>query len=270
MTQLAEQLRQELINIVMAIANTRKGLNKLQLQLIAVIAMVMDHTALFLLPHMKPYYVFHLFGRMTIVIMSYFVAEGYYKTHNLNKYIIRMGIFAAAAQLPFYLYENTEHFNGILHFIVDNFYSINVIFTLFIGLCLLAVIKSEQSWIFKLLAAFAAWAVTRHSDWGVYCLLWIIVFGLFRRQRVLAMCLAAAVVLLKVFVQIKPIVTILAAGGVVTNHSIIMAFVQLGGLFALIPLMLYNGEKGDAPRYGFYIFYPAHLLVLAVIMKFFL
>ncbi|MCH5212861.1 MAG: hypothetical protein J1G06_07590 [Oscillospiraceae bacterium] len=245
-----------------------KGLNKSQLQIIAIIAMVMDHTALFLFPHMRLYYTFHIFGRMTIVIMSYFIAEGYYKTRNVNKYIIRMGIFAAAAQIPFYLYEKTGEFEGVLHFFAGNFYSRNVIFTLFIGLCLLTIIKSELHWILKVLAAFAVWVVTRHSDWGIYCLLWVIGFGIFHGRRGLQMCSAAAIVLFRVFVKLKPLVIILFSGGAVTYYSITMAFVQLGGLLAIIPLMLYNGERGNAPRLGFYIFYPAHLLVLAVIIRF--
>ena len=245
----------------------KKGLNKSQLQVIAVIAMIMDHTACFLFPHMSLYYAFHVIGRMTIVIMSYFIAEGYYKTRNVNKYIIRMAIFAVVAQIPFYLYEKSGQIDGIWHFLAGNFYSRNVIFTLFIGLCLLTIIKSELHWILKVIAAFASWVVTRHSDWGMYCLLWVMAFGLFHERRGLQMCSAAAIVLFRVFMKIKPLAITLFTGGAVTYYSIIMAFVQLGGLLAIIPLMLYNGEKGNAPRYGFYIFYPAHLLVLAVIMR---
>ena len=71
-----------------------KGLNKSILQLIAVLAMVIDHTALFA-PVPSLYYIMHFIGRATIIIMCYFVAEGYHKTQNIGKYIIRLAIFAA-------------------------------------------------------------------------------------------------------------------------------------------------------------------------------
>ena len=41
-------------------------------------------------------------------------------------------------------------------------------------------------------------------------------------------------------------------------------------LFAMIPICLYSGRKATASRgvqLGFYLFYPVHLAVLAVIMK---
>ena len=53
----------------------------------------------------------------------------------------------------------------------------------------------------------------------------------------------------------------------VLNHSV----VQTVSLAALLPVFLYNGEKGRSPKspaaakaaqLGFYLFYPVHLLLL--------
>ena len=44
--------------------------------------------------------------------------------------------------------------------------------------------------------------------------------------------------------------------------------VELWSLAALIPIWLYNGQRGFSPKavqYGFYAFYPAHILVLSLI-----
>ena len=44
-----------------------------------------------------------------------------------------------------------------------------------------------------------------------------------------------------------------------------MGGVEVYAVLALIPILLYNGQKGagrrKAMQYGFYIFYPAHLLL---------
>ena len=34
---------------------------------------------------------------------------------------------------------------------------------------------------------------------------------------------------------------------------------------SLIPILLYNGKKGKDAKYLFYIFYPVHLLILALL-----
>ena len=37
---------------------------------------------------------------------------------------------------------------------------------------------------------------------------------------------------------------------------------QLYGLFSLLFIMMYNGEKGKSLKYLFYIYYPAHILLI--------
>ena len=36
-------------------------------------------------------------------------------------------------------------------------------------------------------------------------------------------------------------------------------------MFSAIPIILYNGEKGRSMRNFFYIFYPAHIAIFAII-----
>ena len=47
--------------------------------------------------------------------------------------------------------------------------------------------------------------------------------------------------------------------------------VELLAMLALIPISLYNGERGfsgKALQYGFYAFYPVHILILSILAQY--
>ena len=63
---------------------------------------------------------------------------------------------------------------------------------------------------------------------------------------------------------VSPIAAILLAA---------MGGVEVYAVLALIPILLYNGQRGRQTKvmqYGFYIFYPAHLLLIAALYHLFL
>ncbi|MBR0360375.1 MAG: hypothetical protein IIX21_04615, partial [Clostridia bacterium] len=187
-----------------------KGLNKSVLQLLAVLTMVIDHTSIFVsIPSV--YYIMRFIGRATIIIMCYFVAEGYHKTQNIGKYIIRMAVFAAISQIPYYLYVRwgaiPHNFNAL---VVDVFHTRNVIFSLFLGLSLLTVLKSEYNLFVKVLAMFAALHLGKYSDWGYWSVLWIVGFGLFYGSKKKQMIWLVAILLMRiVYTAIGPVIGIL-------------------------------------------------------------
>ena len=66
-----------------------KGLDRTQLKLIAICAMVVDHAAWGFVEFMSPLgQVMHVIGRFTLPIMCFFVAEGFRKTSDRNGYIM--------------------------------------------------------------------------------------------------------------------------------------------------------------------------------------
>ena len=240
-----------------------RGLTAYQLKIIAIIAMAINHLAhiVVLLPidrgvmnvMLTP---MNMIGKLTIPIMCFFVAEGYYHTSNLKKYLLRMFIFAAISQVPFYLFE----YNLPADFaeFIRNFMHFNVIFTLAMGLLALTVWKSEKlHTVLKIPLVAAIAFLTKNSDWRIFAVLWILAFGTFRgdfKKQAAAFIILTAIRVLVYYVY--PSMPLINLKSIISQSCTVPA---------LVLLYFYNGQLGRKTKYGFYIFYPAHLAVLAVV-----
>ena len=70
-----------------------RGLDANALKLIAIAAMTVDHVAWLLFPGYPAAAVpviMHIIGRITCPIMCFFIAEGFYHTHDRKKYALRL------------------------------------------------------------------------------------------------------------------------------------------------------------------------------------
>ena len=75
-----------------------------QLKLIAIAAMVFDHCMVVFIPHdLAIYEVLRMPGRLTAPIMCFLIAEGYYHTSNLWRYMKRLFVMAVISHVPFAL-----------------------------------------------------------------------------------------------------------------------------------------------------------------------
>ncbi len=244
------------------------GLSKSVLQIIALVAMLIDHLAIFI-PNTIYFYIMKFIGRIAVIVMAYFVAEGFHKTSDLGKYITRMGIFALVSQIPYHLYM----YRGIImenpkSLIMAVFNYRNVIFTLFVGLCLLAIIKSEyKNWI-KAIAIVAAFYLVRQSDWDYYGLLWVVGFGMLYGSKKWQIMWGALVLTLKVAVAAPRAIASVIAIGTMT-YGMLEWCVMFGGYIAFAFLAGYNGERGNVSKWTFYVFYPVHLLMFGLLMMIF-
>ncbi|MGI6149943.1 MAG: protein TraX [Firmicutes bacterium] len=232
----------------------QKGLTAFQLKLIAITAMLIDHLAW--------YYVdldtglgqlLHMVGRLTAPIMCFFIAEGYRHTRSLRRYAARLAVFALISQLPFTYYSLGR----------AALFPLNVIYTLLIGLlaihCLETIPNESKRWgligLLLLLAVPADWSVVG----VVLCLGFYSMSGDWPRLT----ALLAAASLAMMAGQ--------AAWRMLNGYSFAWAlhysWFQGGVLLSVFLLRLYNGEKGGGPwsRWLFYLFYPLHQAVLAVL-----
>ncbi len=237
----------------------KKGLNAYQVKLIAMVTMFLDHFAhiVVLLPLTQNVTIatgMNIMGRITMPIMCFFIAQGYHHTSNLKKYFLRLFVFAVISQVPYYLFGVESVHTNLLDFIKYNVFHLNAIYTLFVGLLALTISKSNINIIFKAIGVILAVYATYYSDWRLYGVIWVLVFGLFYGNFAKQMTVFAIVAIIRCYMY--------HTGNV---HSFAL---QLCTLLAIPVLYLYNGERGRKSKYGFYIFYPLHLLILAIIKMF--
>ena len=244
------------------------GLSANSLKMIAALAMLIDHIAwCFVAKYSVLGQAMHIIGRLTAPIMCFFIAEGFYYTKNVKKYLLRLGIFAVISwfpyvfmekgTFPFYIYAGQLYLNP----------NQSVIYTLFLGLLTLVIIHSEKlKKPLKIPLLVIVIALSFFGDWPIFAVVWIVIFdafrGNFRRQAE--------------FFAVSSVIILILYYGIMQKAPIIEYFFQFGVLLALVPLYFYNGKRGkdgkknwQFGKWFFYVFYPLHMLVLGILRNVF-
>lgn len=213
------------------------------LKWLACAAMLCDH--LFKALSLPFPYVCQIFGRLAFPLFAFLLAEGAAHTRSFHKYWLRIAVFAIVSEVPFDLaffgqYWYTGHQNVFLTFLL----ALPVLWLLRLSL------ERDRRFVWAMLPAVAAAAVAAHllnTDYGYAGVVCITVFGIVRllpREGRLLGVLGIAVTCLP--------------GGTL----------QPWAMLAMLPILLYNGQRGRGGRwlqYGCYLFYPVHLAGLFLI-----
>lgn len=201
-------------------------------------------------------------GRLAFPIFAFLIAEGYFHTRNLKKYLLRLLVFALISEIPFNLM-----YAGRLFYPIHQ----NVLWAFLISLGLICWNEKLRDaklwrrclrWVVSLLAGFLIGTVTFVDYYG-YGILMVLVFYFFRGRSWWQ--------LLGQFACLYWINWELMGGLVYEFEALGRVWVlhQQGlALLALVPIWLYRGRKGfDKPwfRRLCYLFYPAHMLLLALL-----
>ena len=211
------------------------------LKLIAAVSMLSDHIGLMFFPEIR---IFRIFGRLAYPIFAYMIGEGCRYTRNKRMYIAKLLIVAFLCQMGYFIYE------GSLDMCIMVTFSLSVAVAFSLQRAQLAQ-GTEQRFLryIELAGAVAGvWIANSYLDidygfWG--CI--IPVLPLLVADRSL---------------YVKGIV--FGAGLVILAWD--YGGVQWYSLLALPLIGLYNQKRGRYNlKYFFYIFYPAHLVVLELI-----
>lgn len=176
-------------------------------------------------------------GRIAFPIYCFLLVEGFQRTRNLKRYILRLAIFAVITEVPFDLCFTSQVFSLGYQ---------SVMLTLLVGVITMwgvslleKHVKSRPLLILggaAVIALGAGAAKLMNTDYDYKGIMCIMVLYVLRRVK---------------WMQI--------AGGC-------LAFLwEIWAPIAFIPVAFYNGKRGLRLKYVFYLFYPLHLLILYLI-----
>lgn len=219
------------------------------LKIIAVLSMITDHCAYYLMEHgTLAYDIMRCLGRMAFPLFTFLIAEGFANTRNRLRYLLTILGFAVISEIPWYLLNGADGTH-------------NVMFTLALGVVALAVFDrlcehGPICFVAIMLVATLAWISGTDYEWqGVVM---IVIFYILRRQTIEPW-------------QPRNKVNFPAQSlrQIIFAFPLIIAYGLTGAILTSAVIFLYDGTrgciKGAAAKYSFYAFYPLHLLLISMI-----
>lgn len=179
-----------------------------------------------------------LAGGLGVPLFAFLLVEGFLNTSDYRRYLLSVGAAALASEVPYDL--------AFKRSIVD-WSSQNALVTMAVCLLMLYFFKMFQE-----RSGFAGHAVR-----GLILLSSVLWVTLLRAQYGLCMVLLVAVFYL-----------LYARNVLKTVLGVIASLLYVTGPLAFYGIWCYNGKRRNTvPKYAYYIFYPAHLLVFALIVQ---
>ena len=209
--------------------------------------MLCDHLQLTLLPDLP---ILRCVGRLAFPLFAFMAVEGYFHTRSLKKYLGRLLILAVISEVPFNLLVSGSVFDP---------YHQNVIWTIVLGLCCIWTFENIAADWQRLLSAVIiiaslAAAILANVDYSSAGVLTLLAFYAFRGSTVRCRLL-----------QLLSLgfINLVLLGGIELTFPY-----QALAVLSLPIIWLYDGSQGLHSSYiktANYLFYPAHMLILALL-----
>lgn len=243
----------------------RKGISQEGLKLIACLTMLIDHIGYEIVyplysgisivrsTDMMPahilynvYYLCRMVGRIAMPIFAFLLVEGFHHTRNRKRYILRLAMGALLSEIPYNLVISGEIF----------WQQQSVMVTLLLGLLALMAMErcSGPGWKAVVMLPFAVLAELLSTDYGWAGVVLVALFELSRELYGRNLVRTGGMIVLFHYMSSY----VMQIG----NFSIPM---QVLGVLSMLFIANYDGRKltgSRAVQWGFYLFYPVHLLLL--------
>lgn len=190
---------------------------------------------------------------MAFPIYCFLLVEGFFHTRNVKKYAFRLLILAILSEIPF---------DWSMYDMVFNWHKANVVFTLLIGLILIWALEESRresflgitNIIIKKLVVLAIYAAGcslayfAHTDYNMVGVAVIVLMYYFNGETLQK--------------------RLFAFGFGVAILTIGCGPIEAAAFLMLIPIALYDGQRGSSSKiikYAFNYFYPIHLLIIGIV-----
>lgn len=219
------------------------GLSGSALKVIAMISMVIDHVALYLMEHGTVLYgTMRCIGRIAFPVFAFLIAEGFIHTKSRYRYFFTLLGFAVISEIPWYMLNGADGTH-------------NVMFTLALGVATLMVLENLlqrsliQGFLWTLgMAGLASWLGVDYEWRGI---LVIVIFYLFKEYGD-SFPYSRGMQFFCTFV-------------------FMMHYGVIGAVMSCMIIYLYDGTRGfvqgSIAKYGFYAFYPVHFILFIQICE---
>ncbi|MDQ6423183.1 TraX family protein [Paenibacillus sp. LHD-117] len=203
------------------------------MQLLAMLTMLIDHIGAVWFPDDA---VWRIVGRLAFPLYAYAIVIGYFRTRNLNRYLLRMALLAGLSQIPYML--------------AFRVWEVNAIATLFVCLLMLTLLdRYREQRPLQLLLSAAALAMLEliPFDYGAYALLLVYIFRYAKPGHIVWLHLGLNVL------------------SVVTKGWGLQLFSMFASLLIFyLPDFLRAMDRVRVPRMLWRSFYPLHLALIAI------
>lgn len=229
-----------------------------KLKLLGMTLMALDHMNQFL-PGMPLWYGW--LGRIVAPIFFYFIVEGFFHTRSRSKYMLRLFTWAVITKLGSTLLQLALPSETVS---VMN----NIFLSLLMGLLLLTAFewtKKTRNYALGTLYIVLAVIGGTFTEASLFGVAMTLIFYLFRERKG-KMVIAYVIGMLVIFVGLSSLG--IPFNEVFSYDNLFILNYQWMMIFAIIPILLYNGERGYRAKwskYMFYVFYPVHIWILYTI-----
>ena len=234
-------------------------LNSLILKIVACICMTIDHIGELFFPEVS---IFKIIGRLAFPLFAFFIAEGCKYTRNRLRRLLEILCLGIICETVYILYTGYWYGNVLLTF------SLSIILIYILQDLKTSIIREEQSSrkaTLMTISFFASvcmvYVLTTYVyfDYEFIGILLPVIFSIFQYRKVDGETIFHSMNLDKAMYAI----------GVLLFIIFYRTAYSLPALISIIFILLYDGTRGNIKfKYGFYLYYPVHLLMLEIINYF--
>ena len=260
-------------------------MNAQRLKLLAILSMTIDHLGVvfnilhryevagaeFVRYMTDDYWQMRVVGRLAFPIFCFLIAEGCTHTKDIKKYIGRLAVFAIISQIPYNVFWSMgigiDDINGLFSFTQGN-----VLVTLTLGAVavflygkLFEVDKNKVFYkvlyVIGIIASFLAVILLRgeYDLCGLSIILLVYIFRIKNDSNLDSRVFGAK------YMQVLCCTLMTLTYYLLILHG--SWYEVIGAVSSVLPLLLYNGQPGNRKwKWAFYIYYPAHMLLLSILM----